>query len=113
VRRSIARHRAALDADPYTYESTSSLGREQEVASAAASYLGTYPDLIALADSATMGLGLVYRTFRLRAGDEVLTTEHDHYSTHESLRLRAQADGVTVRKVRLYPPRTPEVAALE
>ena len=60
-----------------------------------------------------MGLGLAYRTFRLQAGDEVLTTEHDHYSTHESLRLRARADGVTVRKVRLYPPRTPELATVD
>jgi selenocysteine lyase/cysteine desulfurase len=113
VRRSIAGHRAALDADPYTYESTSSFAREQEVASAAAAYLGTDPGLIALTDSTTMGLGLVYRTFRLQAGDEVLTTEHDHYSTHEALRLRAQTDGVTVRKVRLYPPRTPEVATAD
>jgi selenocysteine lyase/cysteine desulfurase len=113
VRRSIGKLRAALDADPYTYESTNSFAREQEVASAAAAYLGTDPELIALTDSTTMGLGLVYRTFRLKAGDEVLTTEHDHYSTHESLRLRALADGVTVRKVRLYPPRTPEAATLE
>jgi selenocysteine lyase/cysteine desulfurase len=60
-----------------------------------------------------MGLALVYRTFRLQAGDEVLTTEHDHYSTHESLRLRAQTDGVRVRNVRLYPPRTPELATAD
>lgn len=113
VRRSIAKHRAALDADPYTYESTSAFGREQEVASAAAAYLGTDPELIALTGSTTMGLGLAYRTFRLKAGDEVLTTEHDHYSTHEALRLRARADGVTVRKVRLYPPNTPEVATVD
>ena len=32
----------------------------------------------------------------LRPGDEVLTTEHDHYATHESLRL----SGAAVRKVR-------------
>ena len=113
VRRAIAAYRAALDADPYTYESTSSFAREQEVASAAAAYLGTDPDLIALTDSTTMGLALVYGTFGLQARDEVLTTEHDHYSTHESLRLRARADGVTVRKVRLYPPRNPELATAD
>jgi selenocysteine lyase/cysteine desulfurase len=110
VRQAIARHRAALDADPFTYESTKSLALEDAAAAAAAGYLGTDPDLIALTDSTTMGLGLVYRTFRLDPGDEVLTTEHDHYATHESLRLRAAATGASVRKVRLYPPRNPELA---
>jgi len=113
VRRRIAEHRAALDADPHTYVSANEFSRELEVASAAAAYLGTDPDLIALTDSTTMGLALVYRTFRLRPGEEVLTTEHDHYSTHESLRLRAEADGVRVRKARLYPPRTPELATAD
>jgi len=113
VTRAIARYRAALDADPFSYESEHSFAREQEAASAAARYLGTDPDLIALTDSTTMGLALVYRSFRLQPGDEVLTTEHDHYSTHESLRLRAQADGVVVRKLRLYPPRTPELASVD
>ncbi|HEX2771406.1 MAG TPA: aminotransferase class V-fold PLP-dependent enzyme, partial [Micromonosporaceae bacterium] len=32
----------------------------------------------------------------------VLTTEHDFYATHEALRLRAERDGATVRRVRLY-----------
>src|SRR6185312_6697879 len=45
---------------------------------------------------------LLYAGLRLGAGDEVLTTEHDFYSTHESLRLREVRDGITVRRVRLY-----------
>jgi selenocysteine lyase/cysteine desulfurase len=49
-----------------------------------------------------MGLGLLYSGLRLRPGDEVLTTEHDYYSTHEALRLREARDGVKVRKIRLY-----------
>ena len=49
-----------------------------------------------------MGLGLLYTGLRLRPGDEVLTTEHDFYATHEALRLRQVRDGVTVRRVRLY-----------
>ena len=54
----------------------------------------TWRGQIALTDSTTMGLGLLYTGLRLRAGDEVLTTEHDFYATHESLRLRAARDGV-------------------
>ena len=51
----------------------------------------------AFVDSTTMGLALVYRGL-VQPGDEVLTTEHDHYATHESLRLA----GARIRKVRLY-----------
>ena len=38
-----------------------------------------------------MGLGLLYTGIRLAPGDEVLTTEHDFYATHESLALRGSA----------------------
>src|SRR5205085_4316202 len=33
---------------------------------------------------------------------EVLTTLHDHYSTHESLRLATERSGASLRKVALY-----------
>src|SRR6185436_4446669 len=52
--------------------------------------------------STTAGLGTLYSGLGLGAGDEVLTTEHDFYSTHESLRLRQLRDAVTVNRVRLY-----------
>ena len=45
-----------------------------------------------------MGLGLLYTRLALRPEDEVLTTEHDFYATHESLRL----SGVRVRRIALY-----------
>jgi selenocysteine lyase/cysteine desulfurase len=44
----------------------------------------------------------VYAGLRLAPGDEVVTTEHDFYATHEALRLRAERDGIAVRRVRLY-----------
>jgi selenocysteine lyase/cysteine desulfurase len=49
-----------------------------------------------------MGIGPAYGGIRLAEGDEVLTTEHDFYSTHEALRLRAERTGATVRRVALY-----------
>ncbi len=45
-----------------------------------------------------MGLGLLYTRLALRPQDEVLTTEHDFYATHEALRL----SGARVRRARLY-----------
>ena len=43
---------------------------------------------IALTDSTTMGLGLMYRGLRLSPGDEIVTTEHEFYATHVLLRRR-------------------------
>ena len=53
----------------------------------AAAYLGARPEEIALTDSTTMGLAMLYSGLPLRNADDVLTTTHDHYATHESLRL--------------------------
>ena len=49
-----------------------------------------------------MGLGLLYGGLRLEEDDEVLTTTHDFFSTHGSLRLRALRTGARVRRIRLY-----------
>ena len=111
VRAAIERHRRELDANAalYLHEFESTL--EQATRDAAAGYLGTEPDLVALTDSTTMGLGLVYGRLRLSAGDEIVTTDHDFYATHESLRLRAKLDGVTIRRIRLYDE--PETASVD
>ena len=52
--------------------------------------------------STTDGLGLLYGGLRLRAGQEVVTTTHDFYSTHEALRLRAERTGASIRRITLY-----------
>jgi isopenicillin-N epimerase len=49
-----------------------------------------------------MGLGLLYGGLRLRAGDEIVTTAHDFFATHEALALAAERAGATVRRVALY-----------
>ena len=49
-----------------------------------------------------MGLGLMYRGLRLSPGDEIVTTEHDFYATHVSLRAAATRSGAAIRFVRLY-----------
>ena len=110
VRAAIERHRQALDRNPRDHIAAVELTAEDETARAVAGLLATSADRIALTDSTTMGLGLVYGSFRAGPGDELLTTEHDHYSTHESLRPSAAASGARLRKVRLYPPEHPERA---
>jgi selenocysteine lyase/cysteine desulfurase len=102
VRAAIERHRRGLDADTHGYLAAHQGKLEEDVRSAAARYLDADADEIALTDSTTMGLGIVYGGLRLRPGDELLTTEHDFYSTHEALRLAAERSGAVVRRVRLY-----------
>jgi selenocysteine lyase/cysteine desulfurase len=112
VREAIERHRAGLDAGTELYI-IKAAGYEDEARASAADYLGTGPDQVALTDSTTMGIALAYAQMRFERGDEVLTTEHDFYATHESLRLRQERDGIVVKKVRLYPLEAPETASTE
>ena len=98
----VARHREALDRNPVVYLRHTN-DRLQEAARAAAGrYFGLAGEDVALTDSTTQGVALVYRGLRLEPGDEVLTTAKDYYVTHESLRVAADRTGATVRKIPLY-----------
>jgi len=102
VRQAIERHRRGLDADPIGYWFEQEEKQETAVLRAAADYLAVDPTEIALTDSTTLGLGLLYGGLQLRKDQEILTTAHDHYSTEISLRLRAERTGATVRQIPLY-----------
>jgi selenocysteine lyase/cysteine desulfurase len=104
VRDAIARYGRALDRDAKRYldRQEDMNAAEQRVRNAAARYLNVAADELALTDSTTMGLALLYGGLQLAEDDEVLTTTHDFYSTHESLRLRALRTGAHVRRIRLY-----------
>lgn len=101
VRAAIEQWRAALDADPGRAVADETKN-DEAVRMAAARYLGVPPEEIALTDSTTMGLGLTYNGLRLKPGDHILTTTHDFYSTHESLRLAGARSGAEVEQVALY-----------
>lgn len=102
VRDAIAEHRRALDLRPTLELQRENRRRTRRTLDAAARYLGAPADEIALTDSTTMGLGLVYTGLDLAPGDELLTTAHDYYVTHESLRFAAERTGAEVRRIDLY-----------
>jgi len=102
VREAIERYRQMLDGNPFESVETEQFGKPLHVEGLVAEYLGAKPEEIALTDSTTMGLALVYHGLPLKAGDEILTTTHDHYSHHESSRLAAERAGATVRKIKLF-----------
>lgn len=101
VREAIEKYRRGLDDNPFLYAEKQGPTR-MLVETTVAEYLGGKPEEIALTDSTTMGLALIYHGLPLRSGQEILTTEHDHYSHHESIRLAAERAGATFRKIRLF-----------
>jgi selenocysteine lyase/cysteine desulfurase len=86
VRDAIERHRRGLDADPARYIHEREMELDQRVQAAAARYLEVEPGSFGFTDSTTMGLGLVYGGIQIKG--KPVATEHDFYSTHESLHLR-------------------------
>jgi selenocysteine lyase/cysteine desulfurase len=112
VAEAIERFRRKLDADPVWIELAAfsdSEGRPvAAVKDALAGYVGGRPEEICLTSNTTSALAMAWHGLRIRPDQEILTTEHDHYSQHESIRYAAARSGATVRYIALYE--TPEAA---
>lgn len=102
VREAIEQHRRGIDDNPLLYAEPRLFAMPWPTHVAAAEYLGGKPDEVALTNSTTMGLAFVYHGLPLKAGQEILTTTHDHYVHHESIRLAADRAGASVKKISLY-----------
>lgn len=102
VRESIEKYRRALDENPFEYFVNNNGRLKANTLRDMATYLGVLPGEIAITDSTTMGLGVVYGGLVLKPGQEILTTEHDHPSTSRSLKLRADRTGAKISTIRLY-----------
>ena len=98
----IEKHRRAFDENPADYWHEHFQTIDKDISTTAALYMGGKVENIALTDSTTMGLGLVYSGLKLQSGDEVLQTVHDHYSTDMSLEYRANRTGAKVNRIALY-----------
>ncbi|WP_186756449.1 aminotransferase class V-fold PLP-dependent enzyme [Echinicola salinicaeni] len=107
VAEAITKHRMAFDTNPATYWEEHYLTAEKLVCDAAAKYMGVLPSEIALTDSTTMGTSLLFNGMRLKSGDEILATTHDHYVTEKSIEYTCQKTGATYRRIDEYKdPRT-------
>jgi len=107
VREAIEAFRRTLDEEPFLViehrmftEGAQNL--QLSIRDDIAPYLGAKRDEIALVPNTTTGLAMVYSGLSLRAGDEILTTTHDHYSHHESIRFAAKRSGASVRMIALH-----------
>jgi selenocysteine lyase/cysteine desulfurase len=101
VQQAIETHRHGLDSNPVDYMRQSGT-REAAVLRSAATYIGGRPADVALTDSTTMGLGLLYTGLAVRADQELLTTNHDFFATHEALREASVRSGAPLRHIALY-----------
>src|SRR5262245_8056191 len=107
VRQAIEQYREKIDANPLLTVDSAIFEQTNEniplqVCRAIASYIGGDSQEIALTQNTTTGLALLYHGLPLREGDEVLTTTHDHYVHHESIRLATGRCGATWRKIPLF-----------
>ncbi|MCG9970512.1 aminotransferase class V-fold PLP-dependent enzyme [Christiangramia crocea] len=102
VQNAIARHRENFDNNPAEYWESNYMAAEPRVIAAAAEYMNADPSEVALTDSTTQGLGILYTGFKLKEGEEILTTIHDHYSTEKSLEFGAERSGAKIKRIALY-----------
>ncbi|CAN5835359.1 hypothetical protein BH18ACI4_BH18ACI4_20710 [soil metagenome] len=102
VRDAIEKHRQAIDNNPFLYVERHLFEMPGQIRATVAGYLGGKPGEVALTNSTTMGLAFVYQDLPVKAGQEILTTTHDHYVHHEAIRLSAERAGATVEKIPLF-----------
>ena len=98
--------RKKLDSDPMWIEIAAFTDAEGRpfvaVKRALADYVGGSPAEIALTSNTTTALAMAYHGLRIRRDQEIVTTEHDHYSHHESIRYAAARSGCGVRFIPLF-----------
>src|SRR5438093_6004759 len=106
VAEAIDHFRKKLDSDAMWIEIaafTDAEGRPfAAVKRALAEYTGGSPTEIAFTSNTTSALAMVYHGLRIRGDQEIVTTEHDHYSHHESIRYAAARSGCGVRYIPLF-----------
>jgi len=77
---------------------------EERVRAKIAALVRATPDEIAMVRNTSEGSNLVVRGLDLKAGDEVVITEHNHPSNNDSWKLRAKRDGIVVKAMPVSVP---------
>ncbi|CRM15921.1 MULTISPECIES: pyoverdine-tailoring periplasmic protein PvdN [unclassified Pseudomonas] len=105
VREAIERYRAQIDRNPglaMDWDLQETWKREGQVREWAGRYLQATPAQIALTGSTSEGLAMIYGGIKVRPGQEILTTVHEHYATQNVLDYRALKEGTQVRRIKLF-----------
>lgn len=102
VRDAVQKHRDSFDANPVEYWENNFMTIENEIRKKSATYMDCAPEEIALTDSTTMGLAMLYSGLKLTSSHEILTTTHDHYATEKALEYAVDKTGASMKRVSLY-----------
>ena len=92
VRDAVERYRKQLDGNPADTVDRGAFGPPEgnltlRAVEAIARYIGASVDEVTLTNSTTHALAVAYQGLPLGPGDEILTSEHDHFVHHEAVRL--------------------------
>ena len=102
VTRAIEMHRAALQNDPVR----TSTNRRWHLEKQGVPGRGALPECRVrrhrAADSTSMGSSFLYTGMKLKPGDEILTTIHDHFSTEMAIAECAARTGCTVQRIAMF-----------
>lgn len=100
-----------LEAHPAAFLDRAQEGRTRSRV-ALAEFLGTAPENLALVTNVTAGINVVARSMRLKAGDEILSTNHEYGSINGAWSFMAHRRGFRYINYPLpVPCRTPEEVA--
>lgn len=100
LNKEIDKYRAMIDSNPDLMRKERHFYTGETIA-AAARYLQTSPELIALTESSTMALSLVLNGFIFNKGDEIVTTDSEHYSLEKLCEYNAKKNSLKVTQFEL------------
>jgi len=106
------RLRDEMDANPMAFFSRGLLDRVAHTRRHLAGFVGADPDGVALVANATTGTAIVLGSLELRAGDEILLTNHGYGAVRMAAEAVAAPAGASVREVAL-PLAGPDDEVLE
>jgi selenocysteine lyase/cysteine desulfurase len=102
VREAIDSHRLGIDRNPVHYVLDNEEHFERSARMALADYVGGDQDRVVLAESTTEALMLSIGGLSILPSDEILTTEHEHYSAYSAAARLSEMTGAGMRVVALY-----------
>ena len=95
-----------LERQPVEFLGRRFAGLMQEARRALAEYVNAQADELVYVPNATTGINIVARSLSLRAGDEVLTTDHEYGAMDRTWRFLAQKNGAVYKQVSMPLPVT-------
>ncbi|MGN9777864.1 aminotransferase class V-fold PLP-dependent enzyme [Micromonospora sp. H33] len=101
VQRAQQRLRDEMEANPLRFFTAGLVDRITHTRRHLAAFLGADPDGTALVPNATTGVAVVLQSLGLKAGDEVLTTDHGYGAVGLSIGRECRRSGAVTRALRV------------